>query len=82
MLSNANEDIFQHVQSLVKQGRFLELTHLERTDATWQSFIYSLPKGTMKFILNSSIDTLPKKVNIKQWGKLTNAKFLWEKANP
>ena len=28
----------------------------------------------MKFVLNSSIDTLPTKVNLKQWGKLTNDK--------
>ena len=29
------------------QGKFLELIYLERTDATWNSFIYNLPKGTM-----------------------------------
>ena len=28
----------------------------------------------MKFILNSSIDTLPTKVNLKQWGKVSNDK--------
>ena len=74
MLTNANDDIYTHVRSLVKQGKFLELTHLEKNDATWQSFIYNLPKGTMKFVLNSSIDTLPTKVNLKQWGKLSNDK--------
>ena len=74
VLSNANEETFIHIQSLVKQGKFLEIIHLEKTDATWQSFIYTLPKGTMKFVLNSSIDTLPTKVNLKQWVKLTNDK--------
>ena len=72
MLKNANEEIYSHFQSLVNQVKFLEITHLEKTNATWQSFIYNLPKGTMKFVLNSSIDTLPTKVNLKQWGKLTN----------
>jgi hypothetical protein len=48
VLSNANEEIYAHIQSLVKQGKCLEITQLERTDATWQSFIYNLPKGTMK----------------------------------
>ena len=40
----------------------------------WKSYIYNLPKGTMKWILNASIDTLPTKVNLKQWGKVTNEK--------
>ena len=47
---------------------------MEKNDATWQSFIYNLPKGTMKFVLNSSIDTLPTLVNLKQWGKVSNDK--------
>ena len=33
-------------------------------DATWNSVIYNLPKGTMKFVLNSSINTLPTKSNL------------------
>ena len=37
-------------------------------DATWKSYLYALPKGTMKFILNSTIDTLPTKTNLKLWG--------------
>ena len=74
VLTGENENIYSHVKTLVKQGKFLELTHLEKNDATWKSFIYNLPKGTMKFVLNSSIDTLPTKVNLKQWGKVSNDK--------
>ena len=40
-----------------------------KIDATWQSYLHALPKGTMKFILNSSINTLPTKANLKLWGK-------------
>ena len=69
-----NGKIFEHVQTLVKQGKFLELSKCEQMDATWKSFIYNLPKGTMKWLLNSSIDTLPTKVNLKQWGKVTSDK--------
>ena len=69
-----NEKMLAHVQTLVKQGKFLELTQVEKTDATWQSFIFNLPRGTMKFVLNAAIDTLPTKVNLKQWGKLVNDK--------
>ena len=64
VLMDANETSLKHCQSLIKQGKFLELTQLERTDATWKSFIYNLPKVTMKFVLNSSIDTLPTKANL------------------
>ena len=62
------------MQTLVKQGKFLEMTKLAENDATWKSYIYNLPKGTMKWLLNSCIDTLPTKVNLKQWGKTTNDK--------
>ena len=64
----------EHVQKLLKQGNFLEMSKCEENDATWKSFIYNLPKGTMKWILNSSIDTLPTKVNLKLWGKINNDK--------
>ena len=73
-LSDENHNILSHVQKLVKQGNILALSKIEQTDATWQSYIYNLPKGTMKWILNSCIDTLPTKVNLKQWGKITNEK--------
>ena len=66
--------ILNHVKTLIKQGHFLELTKIEQTDATWKSYIFNLPKGTMKWILNSSINTLPTKANLRQWGKVTNDK--------
>ena len=74
VLMEVNEHSLKHIQSLIKQGRFLELTQLEQTDATWKSFICNLPKGTMKFVLNASLDTLPTKANLSLWGKRTNVK--------
>ena len=68
------ERIYSKSKELVQQGKFLELTLLERCDATWQSYIYNLPRGTMKFILNASLDTLPSKANLKVWGKRGSAK--------
>jgi hypothetical protein len=38
VLMEANEHSLEHIQTLIMQGRFLELTQLERTDATWKSF--------------------------------------------
>ena len=43
-----NGTMFEHVQNLVKQGNFLALSKTEQNDATWKSYIYNLPKGTMK----------------------------------
>lgn len=40
-------------------------------DVEWKSFIFNLPKGTMKFLLNASLDTLPTMTNLMQWGKTT-----------
>ena len=74
VLVHENQNILDHVNTLIKQGHFLKLTKLEQTDATWKSFIYNLPRSTMKWALNSSIDTLPTKVNLKLWGKRVNDK--------
>ena len=71
---NETEKMLNHVQNLIKQGKYLELCQLEKTDATWQGYIYNLPRGTMKFLLNSTIDTLPTKVNLKLWGKVSSDK--------
>ena len=58
----------------MKQGKTLELSQIEKNDATWKGYIYNLPRGTMKFLLNSTIDTLPTKVNLKLWGKRSSDK--------
>ena len=58
----------EHAKELIKQGRLIHLLQEMEMDATWKSYLYALPKGTMKFILNSTIDTLPTKTNLKLWG--------------
>ena len=68
------ETMVYHVNQLVKQGKYLELSQMEGTDATWKSLIFNLPRGTMKFILNSTLDTLPTRVNLKMWCKVSNDK--------
>ena len=74
-----SQEILNHVKNLVSQGHFLELTKVEQLDATWKSFIFNLPKGTMKWLLNASINTLPSKANLRQWGKVTNDKCFCSK---
>ena len=36
----------------------MELSHLEKNDATWNVSIYNLPGGAVKFLLNSAVETL------------------------
>ena len=70
-----NEKIWSdHVKNLVKQGHLLELAKCQNTDFAWKSFIFNLKKGTFKFILNSTLDTLPTNANLKSWGKSSSDK--------
>ncbi len=63
-----------HIKSLVLQGQFLRLLELEKSCITWKSIAYNLPRGILKFAVNSSIDTLPTKSNLKRWGKRSSTK--------
>ena len=59
----------EKVKSLAVQGKILELAAAESTDFTWKSFVYDLRKGTLKFLANAHIDTLPTAANLKRWKK-------------
>merc|ERR1712136_351468 len=43
-------------------------------DATWKSYLHSLPKGTVRFFINSSINTLLTKASLQLWDKQNNDK--------
>ena len=64
--------LLAHTQTLVKQGHLLSIAALEKSDAVWKSYMFDLKKGTMKFLLNACLDTLPTKTNLLQWGKTTS----------
>ena len=49
----------RHLDTLFKQGEFLKLAQEEKKDPIWKSFIWNLKSGTAKFLLNSTIHTLP-----------------------
>jgi len=50
-------------------GHLLCLAMLEKYDMIWKSCMFNLMKGTLKFLLNSCLDTLPTQINLLQWGK-------------
>ena len=59
----------EKVKSLVVQGKNLALAAAEEGDLIWKSFVFDLKVGTMKFLLNACIDTLPTAANLKRWKK-------------
>ena len=66
-----SESHASHLHGLLKQGDFLSITLRKQQDATWQSYLFNLKKGTMKFTQNASINTLPTQDNLKLWNKST-----------
>ena len=58
-----------HIKNLVVQGDMLPIATLEKCDHLWKSYIFILPKGIMKFMLNSFLDTLPTKNKLSRRGK-------------
>ena len=61
-----------HIQTLLKQGHFLLLATSEKTDMIWKSYMFNMKKGTLKFLMNACLDTLPTQVNLLQWGKVAS----------
>ena len=64
------------LDTLSVQGGYLHYLEKEKIDPEWKGFIFNLKKGTMKFILNSSINTLATQNNLKRWNKSFSDKCL------
>jgi hypothetical protein len=57
------------VSEYTMQGNLFALLQTENESITWKSYIWDLPRGVLKFVVNSSIDTLPTFTNLRRWGK-------------
>lgn len=68
------QDRLQHIKGLIFQGKYLEFLHEQEEDAVWKSFVFGLPIHTLKFLLNSIVETLPTRSNLSRWGKVTSDK--------
>ena len=69
LLVKHTQESHEKVKSLVVQGRNLALAAAEQGDLIWKSYMFDLKMGTLKFLLNASIDTLPTAANLKRWKK-------------
>ena len=69
---NSTRDQFQeklreHAHGLQLQGHLLTLASQEKQDMLWKSTMFQLKSGTLKFMLNCSIDTLATPANLCRW---------------
>ena len=69
MADETSKDHLAHTKKLISQGRLLELQQTIDQDVFGNSYLYNLPKGNLKFILNSTICTLPTKSNLVLLGR-------------
>ena len=61
------ENLTSHAENLQLQGNMLALAAKEKVDLVWKSSMFQLKSGTLKFMLNACIDTLPTPANLKRW---------------
>ena len=57
------------IRSLIMQGNFLSLLIEEDSYVTWKSYLWNMPRGLVKFAVNSSLESLATADNLKRWGK-------------
>ena len=61
------EKLSNHAKNLQVQGNLLTLAKQEKEDMIWKSTMFQLKSGTLKFMLNCCIDTLPTPANLMRW---------------
>ena len=64
----------EHAETLQVQGHLLTLAAKEKQDLLWKSSMFQLKSGTLKFMMNASIDTLPTPANLRRWKYTTSDK--------
>ncbi len=69
-----NDTYMSHIKPLLCQGHFFRLKEFELSDTTWKSYMFNLPRNTVKFLLISVLDTLPTNSNLMRWEKRSNSK--------
>ena len=67
--NECSQEWSSHIQTLVVQGKFLDLVKSESKCTVWKSLVYNLPHKVAKFLMNSVTDTLNTNANLCRWGK-------------
>ena len=66
------EALSVHAEGLQLQGHLITLAAKEKQDLLWKSTMFQLKAGTLKFMINASIDTLPTPANLRRWKYSSN----------
>ena len=62
------ESLMQSCKGKVVQGKWLNWSSVVRTDIGWQSLINNTNDKLIKFHINSTLETLPTRDNLRRWG--------------
>ncbi len=62
-----------HIKILLCHGHLFKLEELELSDTAWKTYMFNLPRNTVKFLLNSVVDTLLTNSNLMRWRKRSNS---------
>ena len=65
----AKESNIDHLNTLPIKGECLKFALEEKYAPLWKGFIWNLKEGTAKFLITSTIYTLPTYYNLKLWNK-------------
>ena len=65
--------VVEHMEGLKVQGSLLTLAAREKQDILWKSVMFQLKSGTLKFMMNASIDTLATPANLCRWKYTTSS---------
>ena len=64
-----------YLDNLPYQRGLIAFLATQKLNPEWSSHLTSLKKGTLKFLLNSSINSLPTQNNLKLWGLSSSDKY-------
>ena len=64
---NIQEALSTHAEGIQLQGHLITLAAKEKQDLLWKSSMFQLKAGTLKFMIDASIDTLPTPANLRRW---------------
>jgi hypothetical protein len=66
------DKLIEQTSSLAFQGKWATWKNIMENDIKWQSAINSKNENLLKFLINSTLNTLPTKDNLRRWGTGTN----------
>ena len=65
------------IRKLLVQSKFLDVIDLQEADLTWKSIRFQLPRGQLKFMMQSSIDCAPTQANLKRMRRVISPRVIY-----